>query len=164
MNRALLKYRAIDSSSVWHWQNFKNTKMPTTGIAAFLPLRTLFTLVSRAGVNFTNILWEAFAPKSFCQKIRNPNFKDIKVTQRALVCLSISPIFYEQLFHTKVLYAAFMCLQFGFLIFWQKDFGAKAAHKMVKLTPGLNCISSPKVAKASGAINTSSFGQGKQDT
>jgi hypothetical protein len=28
-----------------------------------------------------------------------------------------------------------MCLQFGFLIFWQKDFGAKAAHKMlVKLT------------------------------
>jgi hypothetical protein len=35
------------------------------------------------------------------------------------------------------LYADFMCLQFGFLIFWKKDFGAKAAHKMlVKLTPG----------------------------
>ncbi len=30
-----------------------------------------------------------------------------------------------------------MCRQFGFVIFWQKDFGAKAAHKMlVKLTPG----------------------------
>jgi hypothetical protein len=30
-----------------------------------------------------------------------------------------------------------MCLQFGFVIFWQKDFGAKAAHQMlVKLTPG----------------------------
>ncbi len=30
-----------------------------------------------------------------------------------------------------------MCLQFGFVIFWQKDFGAKAAHKMlVKLTLG----------------------------
>jgi hypothetical protein len=30
-----------------------------------------------------------------------------------------------------------MCLGFGFVIFWQKDFGAKAAHKMlVKLTPG----------------------------
>jgi hypothetical protein len=30
-----------------------------------------------------------------------------------------------------------MCLQFGFVIFWQNDFGAKAAHKMlVKLTPG----------------------------
>jgi len=33
-----------------------------------------------------------------------------------------------------------MCLQFGFVIFWQKDFGAKAAHKMlVKLTPGYHC-------------------------
>jgi hypothetical protein len=37
----------------------------------------------------------------------------------------------------KVFCATFMCLQFGFVIFWQKDFGAKAAHKMlVKLTPG----------------------------
>jgi hypothetical protein len=44
-------------------------------------------------------------------------------------------------FHTKVLYAAFMCLQFGFLIFWQKDCGAKAAHKMlVKLTPEVKII------------------------
>jgi hypothetical protein len=32
-----------------------------------------------------------------------------------------------------------MCSQFGFVIFWQKDFGAKAAHKMlVKLTSGVN--------------------------
>ncbi len=30
-----------------------------------------------------------------------------------------------------------MCLQFGFVIFGQKDFGAKAAHKMLaKLRPG----------------------------
>jgi hypothetical protein len=29
-----------------------------------------------------------------------------------------------------------MCLQFGFVIFWWKDLGAKAAHKMlVKLIP-----------------------------
>ncbi len=29
-----------------------------------------------------------------------------------------------------------MCLQFGSVIFWQNDFGTKAAHKMlVKLTP-----------------------------
>jgi hypothetical protein len=29
-----------------------------------------------------------------------------------------------------------MCLQFGFVIFWEKGFGAKGAHKMlVKLTP-----------------------------
>jgi hypothetical protein len=32
-----------------------------------------------------------------------------------------------------------MCLHFGFVIFWQKNFGAKAAHKMlVKLTPELH--------------------------
>ncbi len=38
--------------------------------------------------------------------------------------------------HTKVHCAPFMCLQFGFVIFWQKDFGVEAAHKMlVKLTP-----------------------------
>jgi hypothetical protein len=43
--------------------------------------------------------------------------------------VSISTILYEQLFCTKVFCAAFMCLQFGFVIFWQKDFGAKAAHK-----------------------------------
>ena len=34
-----------------------------------------------------------------------------------------------------------MCLQIGFVIFWQKDFGPKAAHKMlVKFTPGANVI------------------------
>jgi hypothetical protein len=45
-------------------------------------------------------------------------------------------IFCEIDSHTKALCAAFMCLQSGFVIFWQKDFGAKAAHKMlVKLTP-----------------------------
>jgi hypothetical protein len=39
----------------------------------------------------------------------------------------------------KVFCAAFMCLQVGFVIFWLKDFGAKAAHKMlVKLIPGIN--------------------------
>jgi hypothetical protein len=36
----------------------------------------------------------------------------------------------------KVFCAAFMCSQFGFVIFQGKDFGAKGAHKMlVKLTP-----------------------------
>ncbi len=55
--------------------------------------------------------------------------------------VSISPTFYEQLFRTKVFCAAFMCLQFGLVIFWRKDFGAKVAHKMmVKLTPGVDLI------------------------
>jgi hypothetical protein len=40
-------------------------------------------------------------------------------------------------FRVKVFCAAFLCLQFGFVIFWQKDFGTKAPHKMlVKLPPG----------------------------
>jgi hypothetical protein len=51
--------------------------------------------------------------------------------------VSISSIFYEQIFQTKVFCADFMCLSFGFVIFWQKDFGAKAVNKMlVKLTSG----------------------------
>jgi hypothetical protein len=57
-------------------------------------------------------------------------------------CLQVSPPgvnftnFYEQLFHTKVSCAAFMCLQFGFVILWQKNFGTKIVLKMlVKLTP-----------------------------
>ena len=55
--------------------------------------------------------------------------------------MSISPIFYEQLFRKKDFCAAFMYIQFGFVILWQKDFGAKTAHKMlVKLTPGANVI------------------------
>jgi hypothetical protein len=36
-----------------------------------------------------------------------------------------------------------MYLKFGSVIFWQKDFGAKAAHKMlVKLTPGGSMVPS----------------------
>jgi hypothetical protein len=55
----------------------------------------------------------------------------------ALVLVSIPPIFYGQLFRTKVFCVTFTCLQFEFVIFWQKDFGTKAAHEMlVKLTPG----------------------------
>ncbi len=41
-----------------------------------------------------------------------------------------------------------MCLQFGFVIFWLKDFGAKAAHKMlVKLTPGFDASECPNATK-----------------
>jgi len=57
--------------------------------------------------------------------------------------VSISPILYEQLFDMKVFCPAFLCLQFMFVIFWQKDFGAKVVHKMlVKLTPEITIRSS----------------------
>jgi len=50
--------------------------------------------------------------------------------------VSISPTFYEELLPTNVICAAFMCLQNGFVTFWQKEISAKAAYKMlVKLTP-----------------------------
>ncbi len=45
----------------------------------------------------------------------------------------------------KVFCAAFMCVHFGFVIFWQKDLGAKAAHKMLaKLTPAWLIFSKKK--------------------
>jgi len=43
--------------------------------------------------------------------------------------VAISSTFNEQLFHTKVFFEAFMCLQFGLVIFWLKEIGAKAARK-----------------------------------
>jgi len=47
----------------------------------------------------------------------------------------ISSTFYACLFCTKVFWAAFLWSQFGFEIFWRKNIGAKAAHKMLmKLT------------------------------
>ncbi len=51
-----------------------------------------------------------------------------------------------------------MCLQFGFVMFRQKDFGAKAAHKMlVKLTPVLLAFKifiSTATEKCSGGSGT----------
>ncbi len=47
--------------------------------------------------------------------------------------------FTSSFFVWKFFCAAFMCLQCGFKIFWWKDFGAIATHKMlVKLTPGVS--------------------------
>jgi hypothetical protein len=45
--------------------------------------------------------------------------------------------FLQTAFSYKVFCAAFLCLQFGYVIFWQKGFSANAAHKMLaKLTLG----------------------------
>jgi len=63
--------------------------------------------------------------------------------------VSISPIFYEQLFCTEVFCTAFLLIQFGFVIFWQKNVGAKAVCKMlVKLTTGVNFINILRAAFA----------------
>jgi len=44
--------------------------------------------------------------------------------------LSISSTCYVRIFHTKVFCAAFLLLKFGFVFFWRKNIGAKAARKM----------------------------------
>jgi hypothetical protein len=52
--------------------------------------------------------------------------------------MSISPTFYEQLSFYENVFAAFLYLQFGIVIFCQKNIGTKTAHKMlVKLNIGL---------------------------
>jgi hypothetical protein len=67
---------------------------------------------------------------------------------QVFILVSISPLFHEQLFHMKVFCAAFMCLQFGFVIFWQKDFGTKTVHKMlVKLAPVTRALSAVQSLK-----------------
>jgi len=53
--------------------------------------------------------------------------------------VSISSIFWAQLFCTKVFYTAFLYLHFGFEFFWQKNINKKAAQKiLMKLTKGRN--------------------------
>ena len=50
---------------------------------------------------------------------------------------AISSTFHQPLSCTKALFAAFLYLQFVFVIFWQKEIGEKAEHKMLmKLTAG----------------------------
>jgi len=53
---------------------------------------------------------------------------------------SILPTFYDLLFRTKVFWAAFFFLQFGYVFFCWKNIGAKDARKMlVKLTLVVYC-------------------------
>ena len=57
------------------------------------------------------------------------------LSQDTLNTVSISSIFYKQLFCMAVLCAAFLFLQFVLVIFWQKEDGKKSDIKMfVKLT------------------------------
>ena len=54
----------------------------------------------------------------------NGRVKDKKKEEADKV--SFSPIFYEQIFHMKVFCTPFLCLQFGFVIFRQKEIGIKS--------------------------------------
>jgi len=54
--------------------------------------------------------------------------------------VSILPKFYVRLFCTKVFCAAFLLLQFGFVIFWCKNIGAKAVTKMLMKLTNILCV------------------------
>ena len=86
-------------------------------------------------------------PPDFCSSMSIQHFTP-RITQNGyffvtrvvlyiphVLLVSISATFYKQLFCTKAFCAAFLYLQFVFVIFWQKEIGAKAACKvLVKLT------------------------------
>ncbi len=149
------------------WKNFYNSKSVLIFSLALLveflailwffllykSIKTCLGTMMPPGVNVTNILWAAFAPKTSRQKITNPNCKHLKAAEKNFHMKKLLLKYWwnwhqvsiwqcHQYFIRSFLVwmffcAAFMCLQFGFVIFWQKDFGAKAALKiLVKLTPG----------------------------
>jgi hypothetical protein len=81
---------------------------------------------------------------SFCAKILLPkNYKPkLSAHKRCAKNFGMKKLLVKYIVeidsHTKVLCTAFKCLQFGFVIFWRKDFGTKAAHKMlVKFTQAI---------------------------
>ncbi len=87
--------------------------------------------------------------------------------------MSISPTFYEQLFHMKVLCTAILYLKFGFKLLWRKTIDGKAAFTMlVILTIGIVPLKwSSMVQRAWPATKSSSLspgghrggGRGKKD-
>jgi len=99
-------------------RNFANVKLAN------------FTYKCHFGSFFSSYVYVKKAVKmTFLRKIRTYNVDEIDGRTEIL------PTFYEHLFRTKVFWKAFMCLPFGYVIFWGKEIGAKADRKMlVKLT------------------------------
>jgi hypothetical protein len=66
----------------------KHTSLPNDATYSIFYLKYILEILELhfpPGVNVTNVLRAAFAPKAFCHKITNPNCKLIKAEQRALV-------------------------------------------------------------------------------
>ncbi len=90
----------------WCWDKQCQNVCKRTSLPWRKAHKRCFTLAGSrilSGVNFTNILWAAFAPKSFRQKITNPNCKHIKelwyekIACKILVKLTVMPKFLKQL-------------------------------------------------------------------
>ncbi len=65
-----------------------DTKHDAIGHHAVSLCTTSHLFHCHSGVKFTIILRATFAPKSFCQKITNPNYKHIKAAHKILVKLT----------------------------------------------------------------------------
>ncbi len=98
------------------------------------------------GVNFTLYKQKCFVKLFYACSLAMQFFEKRILVQKLLVMcwqnwllqVSISKTFYTRLFHTKVFCAAFLQLQFDFVIFWCKNFSAKGMCKMlVKLSTGV---------------------------
>jgi len=103
-------------------------------------LKRITEIKNIAGLNFINVFtYEFFIRTSFrqlflvtfwlWQKIRTKNERE-KCWWNWPQVVSISSTFYARLFCKKVFCTVFQ-LQFGFVIFWHKNIGAKAARKML---------------------------------
>ncbi len=87
------------------------------------PRCSLIPLYSGVNFDFINILHLTFL------------YKNVLSSYSVLIALVNFIIILYEAFSMKVLFAAFLCLQFVFILFWQKERGKKAGCKMfVKLT------------------------------
>ncbi len=95
----------------------------------------------RIGVNYINILRAAFLHKSVFRSFSQFSTWLCKLLAKEIQAVSIISTFYEHLFCTKVFFEAFPNFLLGFVIFRHKNFGAKAALKMLaKLDIIINII------------------------
>jgi hypothetical protein len=80
--------------------------------------------------------------------------------------VSISPTFYDKLFHTKVFFVAFLYSQFVLVVLWQKRISQKAARKimLVKLTKGRNQTSGSRTPESKEWTGSNQTGSTKTGT
>jgi len=91
-----------------------------------------------SGVNFTNVLREAFmhvGPKSVKRTDNLTVFLALLGSAPAKTVHKMLKKHFTQEFHAKMFCTAFLWLKFGFVIFWRKNIGKTAANKfLMKLT------------------------------
>ncbi len=108
----------------------------TSFIERLGPISSLVCLINLVSI-LPTFYEQLLHQNPFAKKLQTQIVRPWKVHKELLYGKAACKILVKFDRHTIVLCTAFKCLQFGFVIFWQKDFGAKAAHKtLVKLTPG----------------------------